>query len=72
MWVSLYIVTVKLPKKPEHDPDNKRMGACAMSPECSDVTGEHHSYLVTAETADAARANGEERFGHVTRVELVT
>jgi hypothetical protein len=70
--MSLYVVTVKLPKPSDHDPDNKRTGTCAVSAECTDVTGEHHSYLFTGDTIDAARADGEERFGHVTRVELVT
>src|SRR4051812_9245109 len=70
--VSLYIVTVKLPAVVDHNPFNKRTEACAVSPECTDATGEHHSYLVTADTADAAAADGRERFGHITRVELVT
>lgn len=67
-----YIVTVRGEKDPEHDPKAKRTGECEVSPECTDVTGEHHSLLMEATSADAARAlllSG--RYEHVTRVERV-
>jgi len=66
------LVTVKLPKNPEHDPRNKKTGPCPMNDGymCTDVTGEHHTVLWT-------NSNGifdaEEYFKglghHVTRIE---
>lgn len=67
-----YIVTVRGEKDPEHDPKAKRTGECEVSPECTDVTGEHHSLLMEATSADAARALLlSSRYEHVTRVERV-
>lgn len=48
--MNIYIITVKLPKNPEHDPRNKQTDICQFSPVCSDSTGEHHSFLGTQET----------------------
>lgn len=62
-----YIITIKQPRNPEHDPRNKRTGACAYSPECTDVTGEHHSFLGTRADVDRLRADGV----HITRTEKV-
>jgi len=62
-----YIVTIKLPKNKEHDPRNKKTGACPMSSECTDVTGQHHSGLVTFEELEGMRSSGV----HITRVESV-
>lgn len=43
-----YIVTVRmLEKNPDHDPRSKQSGRCPVSGYCTDVTGEHHSYLLT-------------------------
>jgi hypothetical protein len=70
---SLYMVTVKGPKHPSHDPRNKKTGKCpAGEGQCTDRTGEHHTFLVrstlsTSQVLDLAR----EKYGHVTRVELV-
>jgi hypothetical protein len=70
-----YIVTVKLPKNPEHNPRDKKTGLCPVSDEiCTDVTGEHHSYLVEGmniDSVDAARFIAENAFAHVTRIEQV-
>lgn len=69
----LYIVTIKLPKNPEHNPHDKKTGECAVSALCTDVTGEHHSLLVEA-TDDAVAAVVARRHGyqHVTRVEALS
>lgn len=60
------LVTVKLPKNPEHDPRNKQTGPCVVSPTCTDATGEHHT--VVARTMDEVEAL-REKFGHITRIE---
>jgi hypothetical protein len=60
-----WLVTVKLPKNPAHDPRAKRTGPCPFSNECTDVTGEHHSFLTGAEGLEALRADGT----HITRTE---
>lgn len=62
-----YVVTVKYPKQPGHDPKNKRTGECPVSSACTDVAGEHHSFLVTTDDLDRVLSNYE----HVTRVEEV-
>ena len=63
----MYIVTIKLPKNPAHDPRNKRVGPCPVSTHCTDVTGEHHSLLVSVDELPAIR----QRFSHITRIEEV-
>lgn len=60
-----WLVTVKLPKNPAHDPRAKRTGQCPFSNECTDVTGEHHSFLTGAEGLEELRAGGT----HITRTE---
>ncbi len=47
----MYIVTIKLARNPDHDPNNKVTGPCPANPltECSDVTGEHHSVPVMSD-----------------------
>lgn len=62
------LVTVKLPKHPDHDPHNKVIGQCPMGGMCTDVTGEHHTVLVYSEREVAELAFGY----HITRVESVT
>lgn len=64
---STYLVTVKLPKNPAHDPRAKQTGPCRYSDECTDVTGEHHSFLIKADGLDTLRTSGV----HITRVELL-
>jgi hypothetical protein len=62
-----YLVTVKLPRNPDHDPRDKKTGACPVSPECTDATGEHHTFLLETDRLFLALA----RYAHVTRVERV-
>ncbi|HEY6019073.1 MAG TPA: hypothetical protein VIY48_04010 [Candidatus Paceibacterota bacterium] len=69
----LYAVTVKLPKNPEHDPHNKQTGACPAGDGesvCTDVTGEHHTILITADDQDHAKFLVR-NYKHVTRIEEV-
>lgn len=63
-----YLVTVKLPKNPDHNPRDKKTGICAVSARCTDVTGEHHT--VYAKDYEAVEALLE-KFGHITRVETL-
>jgi hypothetical protein len=64
---STYLVTVKLPKNPAHNPRAKQTGQCPFSDECTDVTGEHHSFLTNAEGVAQLRENGP----YLTRAELL-
>lgn len=67
-----FIVTIKLPKDPTHDPRNKRVGRCPVSEYCTDVTGEHHSYLTTGQSEEAVRASAQSAgWTHITRIEEV-
>jgi hypothetical protein len=54
--MDMFIVTVRmLQKNPEHDPRGKKTGPCPVSGHCTDVTGEHHSFLLEADDEEAAR-----------------
>lgn len=70
-----YIVTVKMPKHPLHDPTNKISGPCPIDSKgfCTDVTGAHHSTLVrnSSATIEQVRAKFQEKGVHVTRIEAV-
>lgn len=68
-----YIVTVKLPKNPLHDPNNKVTGKCPIDGStCTDVTGAHHSVLVrNMLSTDLVRIDFEALGLHVTRIEQV-
>lgn len=68
------IVTVKLPRRADHNPRNKITGKCPVSKgKCTDVTGEHHSVLYTGEneTLPEIRQIFERLGFHVTRIEEV-
>lgn len=63
-----WLVTIKLPKRPHHNPKNKVTAPCAVSSECTDETGEHHTAVAySAEEIEEFRAV----FGHITRVERI-
>jgi hypothetical protein len=71
--MATYIVTVKLAKNPEHNPRDKKTGPCPVSGKpCTDVTGEHHTFIFVAEgegwTVEGVRELYEGIY-HVTRVE---
>lgn len=61
------LVTVKLPRNPQHDPHNKITAPCPVSPNCTDSTGEHHTLLVESEEILAELTA---KF-HITRIEDV-
>lgn len=68
-----YLVTVKLPKNPEHNPRDKKTGPCPVNGKpCTDVTGEHHTFLAKLEdvSEEGVRDVYQEIY-HVTRVETV-
>lgn len=67
------IITVKLYKNPKHDPHNKVYGDCPLSDngKCSDVTGEHHSYLDEGTTEQEIWAKAKKTYMHITRVEII-
>jgi hypothetical protein len=65
----IFIATVKLPRNPDHDPRNKQTGKCRFSDHCTDVTGQHHSFLVGAQ--DEADARSQVGDVHLTRLEEV-
>lgn len=67
-----YVITVCSEPDPMHDPRVKLTGQCPVSPECTDVTGRHHSYVVVTDDPEAERAWWNAQPGiHVTRVERV-
>lgn len=67
----MLLITVKLPKNPDHDPHNKQTGFCPVSAgqTCSDVTGEHHTVLWESRSVEEALDHWRGRGFHVTRVE---
>jgi hypothetical protein len=65
----MYLVTVKLKKNPNHDPHNKITGLCPVSGfECTDVTGEHHTFASYLGSAEECRVFWSKEY-HVTRIE---
>ena len=70
-----FLVTVKLARNPNHDPKNKKTGQCPvfMLSTCTDMTGEHHSGLVSYDgsvTLEQVHAVWSMQY-HVTRIETV-
>lgn len=72
MNIPLYLVTVKLPKNPDHNPHDKKTGVCPASQQvCTDATGEHHTVVVSSTWGlEAVTEACKTQFGHVTRVEV--
>lgn len=68
--MNMFIVTIKVEKNPNHNPRAKVTAVCPVSSTCTDSTGEHHSVLMEAESAEDARERVFKSAGvHVTRVE---
>jgi len=66
--MKFWLVTIKLPKNPNHDPHNKVTGECPFSWDCTDSTGEHHTGIAaTWEEIEDLR----ETYKHITRIEEV-
>jgi len=71
MWA---IVTVKLGRKTgvvRTHPQPKVTGTCQVSTTCTDVNGEHHSFLARGNSIYDIEARAKEIYGHVTRVESI-
>lgn len=75
--IHTYLVTVKLPKNPAHNPRDKKVAACpamkgpGRAAVCTDHTGEHHTILVNSTRSSSAVAEwARETYGHVTRIEI--
>jgi hypothetical protein len=72
-----FMVTLKLPKNPAHNPHNKITGPCPVNDTkvCTDSTGEHHTVLYSApdfmSTAQSVVEYWKLSGYHVTRVEEV-
>lgn len=70
-----WIVTIRMLKRnPDHDPRNKKAGPCLVSDHCTDVTGEHHSFLFEGTEEEArsiAELDGAKRGYRLTRLERV-
>lgn len=70
MEFKTYLVTVKLPKNPAHDPRSKVTGECPVSgKQCTDVTGEHHTVTWRDTSIEAALAHLFGEYSHITRIE---
>lgn len=70
------VVTVKLPRNPQHNPRNKQSGRCPLSEklgyyiQCTDITGEHHSIPFEGLTEKDIRKNIALLNLHITRIEF--
>lgn len=71
----LYLITVKVEKNPDHNPRDKKTGPCPVNGKpCTDVTGEHHTFMVSLDDDLSAEDVREIYQGcdyRVTRVETV-
>lgn len=72
------IVTVRLRDNPirralGHDPRNKKRGNCPILKNklCTDITGEHHSYLGEGKDEAEIRKMAQVKGFHVTRIEVI-
>ena len=71
--MTLWIVTVKLPRNKDHDPRNKIIGKCPLQDvTCTDTTGEHHSIIFHSDNypVEEVIKYFSQQY-HVTRVEEV-
>ena len=68
-----FLVTVRLAKNPEHNPREKKTGPCPVTGlPCTDVTGEHHTFIIDASKVGAEDVRDfYQDLYHVTRVEAV-
>jgi len=71
------IVTVRLPRNYSHNPLYKKTGVCPLSlivkgvTQCTDVTGEHHSYIQEGEDLTDIESKARAKFDHITRIETI-
>jgi hypothetical protein len=71
--MSQFIVTVRVPPDPSHNPQDKKTGQCGYSKRCTDVTGPHHSFLESApsESVLRRRIRTRNKLLRITRIEEV-
>jgi hypothetical protein len=69
----LAIVTVRLPYDKNRHSGNKRRGECPLnsSVQCTDTTGNHHSYIEAGKDLDDIGRKAVEKHGHVNRIEEI-
>lgn len=69
------IVTVKLKSKKHHDKRCKVFGRCPLYSNdklyCTDVDGEHHSYIESGETLGEITYKAKLKYNHITRIEEI-
>lgn len=68
----ILIVTVKLPKRDwKYNPKGKAFGTCQCKENlmCSDIRGEHHSFLMIGDTYEGIEKRARQKYGHLTRIE---
>lgn len=66
------IITVKLPKNLQHNPHDKQIGNCPLSNKvCTDVTGEHHSYIESGRSKYEIIIKASKKGKHITRMEVI-
>ena len=66
------IVTIKLKKNKDHNPHNKKTGYCPITHEvCTDITGEHHSYIETGSSKKHIELKVRKKWRHITRIEII-
>lgn len=69
-----FIITVRLRKKLDRKSQDKLYGRCPLTGfnfRCSDIEGEHHSYLLEAGSFEDALKIALSKHRHITRVEEV-
>jgi len=70
------IVTVKLNWNPHPNSKDKKAGKCPLSDKlgiylfCTDIKGNHHSYIEEGLNLEEIEKKAEAKFGHVTRIEV--
>ena len=66
------IVTIKLKRNPNHNPKDKKKGECPITNnECTDITGEHHSYIEIGNSLKEIEMKAKNKHSHITRIEVI-
>jgi len=66
------IVTVKLERNPNHNPQRKEIGLCPVTGKiCTDKTGQHHSYIDEGTSLFDIETRAITRYKNVTRIEVI-
>ena len=67
------IITIRLKRNLNHNLKDKIKGKCPIinNNECSDVTGEHHSYIETGNSLKEIEIKAKNKYSHITRMEVI-